>query len=85
VRRGAVDMKGAIAAFAAAASGFSRRRARLSPVDQPPDHRRRGRGRSQRHQEGSPGCARGRILDLRRRRADVGRALGDMIKIAGAA
>ena len=52
--RGAVDMKGAIAAFIAAAQRYlDRREAGVLRLDQPVDHRRRGRAGGQRHPEGA--------------------------------
>ena len=82
--RGAVDMKGAIAAFIAAPQRFlGRRGAGVRRVDQPADHRRRGRGGGQRHPEGARMAAeRGETLDA----CVVGEptsaaVLGDMIKI----
>ena len=71
--RGAADMKGAIAAFIAAAARFlGERGKRLRRLDQPAHHRRRGRPGGQRHR---PRCWTGwrstaRARRLRGRRAD---------------
>ena len=52
--RGACDMKGAIAAFAAGIGRFlDPARARIWRLDRPPDHRRRGRPGDQRHPKGA--------------------------------
>ncbi len=60
--RGATDMKGSIAAFAAATARFLGARGDgFRRIDQPADHRRRGRRLHQRHEEGAglaPGAGR---------------------------
>ena len=51
--RGATDMKGSVAAFAAAAIDFVRENPQVQGFDLLPHHQRRGRPRHQRHGEGA--------------------------------
>ena len=81
--RGAVDMKGGIACFVAAALDYlAAQRRQAKGLDFVSHHRRRGKRRGQRHDQASEmgGGARRKIRSLHSRRAEQCRAVGDTIK-----
>ena len=82
--RGASDMKGAVAAFAAAAAAYVAEQGTIERLDRLSDHRRRGRSGHQRHGQASRlgAGARRTLRPLSCGRADQRfKTLGDTIKI----
>ena len=84
IGRGAADMKGADRLLSSPAAALRASAARAQRLDQPSDHRRRGRRRGQRHRQGAR-LAEGARRAHRPLRSSASRPipkrLGDMIKI----